>query len=161
MQIDPAMFPHIGLGSSPVIIDLPSIPVGHMRTSVLPRFAVKGKNSTPIPAVVVWTSPWPYEVGKTPTAEDWAHEKDDVAPVFAMLVGTAQQARSISDGLLKVATMLDENGYVDNVGGYHGGGCGHNPQGVFCGECSNKTCEGCYAQHATEEVQQPDAKTDV
>ena len=85
MQIDPAMFPHIGLGSSPVIIDLPSIPVGHMRTSVLPRFAVKGKNSTPIPAVVVWTSPWPYEVGKTPTAEDWAHEKDDVAPVFAMV----------------------------------------------------------------------------
>ena len=48
-----------------------------------------------------------------------------------------------------VETMGDN--YVDSVGGTHGGGTGYNPQGVWCGECSNTTCAGCHYQNATEE----------
>ena len=33
----------------------------------------------------------------------------------------------------------------DKVGGIHEDGVGWNPRGTFCGECSNITCEGCYA----------------
>ena len=32
---------------------------------------------------------------------------------------------------------------VDEIGGTHDKGLGWNPNGVFCGECSNTTCVGC------------------
>lgn len=32
---------------------------------------------------------------------------------------------------------------IDKCGGRHEEGLGWNPNGVFCGECSNMTCEGC------------------
>ena len=33
--------------------------------------------------------------------------------------------------------------YTDLIGGRHSDGVGWNPNGVFCGECVRKTCEGC------------------
>lgn len=32
---------------------------------------------------------------------------------------------------------------IDKCGGRHEEGLGWNPNGVFCGECYNMTCEGC------------------
>ncbi len=34
-------------------------------------------------------------------------------------------------------------GWTDEIGGRHEEGCGWNPEGAFCGECSSDTCEGC------------------
>lgn len=36
-----------------------------------------------------------------------------------------------------------ENGYTDEIGGFHYCGVGINPLGKFCGECTNYTCKGC------------------
>lgn len=43
-------------------------------------------------------------------------------------------------------------GYYDEVGGFHEGGCGHMPDGTFCGECSLSTCLGCevWKNHQTQ-----------
>jgi hypothetical protein len=38
----------------------------------------------------------------------------------------------------------------DELGGVHDEGLGWNPQGVFCGECSNMTCVGCVNKGAKE-----------
>lgn len=32
---------------------------------------------------------------------------------------------------------------IDEIGGVHDEGVGWNPNGVFCGECSNTTCVNC------------------
>lgn len=34
-------------------------------------------------------------------------------------------------------------GYYDEVGGYHNCAEGWNPNGVWCGECTKKSCSGC------------------
>ena len=34
--------------------------------------------------------------------------------------------------------------YIDGVGGVHQGGCGWDPIGHFCSECSNISCEICH-----------------
>lgn len=34
-------------------------------------------------------------------------------------------------------------GFRDEVGGYHDCCIGWNPQGVWCGECGSITCKGC------------------
>lgn len=40
--------------------------------------------------------------------------------------------------------------YIDEVGGCHYDGCGMNPYGVNCGECSNKTCKGCINENVKQ-----------
>ena len=40
--------------------------------------------------------------------------------------------------------------WKDAVGGVHGEGIGYNPQGVFCGECTRETCEGCKHRDAVK-----------
>jgi len=45
----------------------------------------------------------------------------------------------------------EDEDIIDEVGGCHGGGIGFNPQGVWCGECTNVTCAGCVNQHVTKE----------
>jgi hypothetical protein len=40
--------------------------------------------------------------------------------------------------------------YKDEIGGVHSEGLGWNPQGVFCGECSNMSCVGCPHENAEE-----------
>lgn len=37
----------------------------------------------------------------------------------------------------------DEHLYIDEVGGVHDSGCGYDPFGIYCGECSNFTCFKC------------------
>lgn len=36
-----------------------------------------------------------------------------------------------------------DKGFHDEAGGYHEGGCGWDPNGHFCGECSNGDCGQC------------------
>lgn len=36
-----------------------------------------------------------------------------------------------------------ENSWYDEIGGHHSDGCGWNPAGTFCGECSYDSCVGC------------------
>lgn len=36
-----------------------------------------------------------------------------------------------------------EEGYIDEVGGYHANGVGYDPKGEFCGECCRESCKGC------------------
>lgn len=38
--------------------------------------------------------------------------------------------------------MMDE-GFKDEVGGYHEGGIGWNPLDEWCGECTSMTCKDC------------------
>jgi hypothetical protein len=37
----------------------------------------------------------------------------------------------------------EEEGCVDELGGFHYHGMGVNPYGVYCGECGRLTCKGC------------------
>ena len=32
----------------------------------------------------------------------------------------------------------------DSLGGIHTDGVGYAPDGTFCGECTNDTCDGCW-----------------
>ncbi len=36
-----------------------------------------------------------------------------------------------------------DHGFFDQVGGYHESGTGTDPNGDFCGECSNTDCSQC------------------
>lgn len=45
---------------------------------------------------------------------------------------------------------LSDSAHNDEVGGHHDCGCGWNPNGVFCGECSTLSCNGCVNQDATK-----------
>ena len=38
----------------------------------------------------------------------------------------------------------------DEIGGVHDEGLGWNPNGVFCGECSNMNCKDCPSRNATK-----------
>ena len=50
-----------------------------------------------------------------------------------------------SNGPIRYIMLSEYNGedYIDEIGGIHGGGTGIAPNGVFCGECSSKSCRGC------------------
>lgn len=45
-----------------------------------------------------------------------------------------------------------DKSFMDAIGGVHDEGLGWNPNGVFCGECSNSTCEKCPCRFETEQV---------
>lgn len=51
-------------------------------------------------------------------------------------------------GMVAKAESTEEDVFIDEVGGCHEGGLGWNPNGVFCGECSNSTCKGCVNENA-------------
>lgn len=36
-----------------------------------------------------------------------------------------------------------DQGFYDEVGGYHDGGVGWSPKGVLCGECTFVSCKDC------------------
>ena len=42
-------------------------------------------------------------------------------------------------------------GYYDEVGGYHDCAEGWNPNGVWCGECTNKSCAKCPSRNSKED----------
>ena len=42
-----------------------------------------------------------------------------------------------------LSVSIDDCGYLDTIGGYHSDGCGWNPEGKFCGECSSMSCLDC------------------
>lgn len=53
--------------------------------------------------------------------------------------------------LFQLKQLTNEVVDIDEVGGIHEGGCGWNPQGVFCGECSSLTCKDCINQYMLED----------
>lgn len=42
-------------------------------------------------------------------------------------------------------------GYYDEVGGYHDCAEGWNPNGVWCGECTNRSCKDCPSKDIKED----------
>ena len=46
---------------------------------------------------------------------------------------------------------LDEDTYIDDVGGYHSPGQCVSPCNVFCGECCKETCANCIFANMTSE----------
>ncbi len=42
-----------------------------------------------------------------------------------------------------VTPEMYDCGYTDEIGGIHACGIGHNPMGLFCGECTRTSCMGC------------------
>lgn len=54
----------------------------------------------------------------------------------------------------KICPAEDDAKWVDSVGGIHEDGCGWAPNGDFCGECSNKTCENCFVWNRKVNVEQ-------
>ena len=42
-------------------------------------------------------------------------------------------------------------GYYDEVGGYHDCAEGWNPNGVWCGECTKKSCANCPSKDIKED----------
>ena len=46
-----------------------------------------------------------------------------------------------------------EEAYFDEVGGYHDCAEGWNPHGVWCGECTNKSCANCPSKNMKERKQ--------
>jgi hypothetical protein len=40
--------------------------------------------------------------------------------------------------------------YFDNVGGFHDSSTGHNPNGLYCGDCIRSSCEGCERANLTK-----------
>ncbi|SDF77903.1 hypothetical protein [Sporomusa acidovorans] len=62
----------------------------------------------------------------------------------------AELQRQKAQLLLQLKRFTNEPVDIDEVGGAHEGGCGWNPQGVFCGECSSSTCKGCINQYMLE-----------
>ena len=55
--------------------------------------------------------------------------------------------------LQKEPGLESDDGFYDEVGGYHEGGCGTGPDGVFCGECSSSSCAGCEVWRRRREAQ--------
>lgn len=45
---------------------------------------------------------------------------------------------------------IDEESYIDEVGGYHSPGDCYNPKGLYCGECSKESCADCEFKEATD-----------
>ena len=58
----------------------------------------------------------------------------------------------INDGFDEEVYIYDEDTdcIKDEIGGVHDEGIGWNPNGVWCGECSNITCVGCPSRDAIE-----------
>lgn len=48
--------------------------------------------------------------------------------------------------------IVREHNWEDKTEGFHDGGIGYNPHGIWCGECTKITCHGCVNEHLTEEI---------
>ena len=42
--------------------------------------------------------------------------------------------------------------YYDDVGGFHDSGTGYGPNGIYCGECSRLSCNGCVNNRGDENI---------
>lgn len=112
------------------------------------RRALNGKNPTPV-------SP----------AEALRNVREEMADVLlcSISVGLDESAteRTIREKIPRWSGRIDhdpdsdcpgyDEGFHDAVGGYHEGGCGWDPNGQFCGECSNSTCAECGVWHRTQQ----------
>lgn len=106
------------------------------------RRALDGKNPTPV-------SP----------SEALRNVREEMADVLlcSISVGLDEQVteRTIREKIPRWSGRIDhdpdsdcpgeDKGFHDAAGGYHEGGCGWDPNGNFCGECSDSDCGQCPA----------------
>lgn len=103
------------------------------------RRALDGKNPTPI-------SP----------ADAILNLQEEMADVLLVMLAVgfdkSSAERTIRAKIPRWAGRIDRDedsdclsGFHDEVGGYHEGGCGWDPDGHFCGECSDASCADCPA----------------
>lgn len=52
---------------------------------------------------------------------------------------------------LPIIFLDDPGAYYDDVGGFHDSALGWNPNGVWCGECTMKSCRDCPSRDSEEE----------
>ena len=68
---------------------------------------------------------------------------------FPTYIGTSkniptEELEKLKQMSLPIFFYDDEDGsYYDEVGGFHSVALGWNPNGVWCGECTNKSCAKC------------------
>lgn len=92
------------------------------------------------------------------TFEDFLEEKGVFLPDEDRESTTLEEAKELGEAILYGANydelrtniydlleheLLNEQPHKDEFGGEHEEGLGWNPDGDFCGECSNITCVGC------------------
>jgi uncharacterized ferredoxin-like protein len=53
--------------------------------------------------------------------------------------------------MIKIKELQED--IIDEVGGLHSNGVGWNPSGVWCGECSFRTCKGCVNENLKNDKQ--------
>lgn len=58
-------------------------------------------------------------------------------------VGKATR-EAINNAISKIPyVVIEDDCYIDELGGHHDCGVGWNPNGYWCGECPKSSCEGC------------------
>ena len=83
--------------------------------------------------------------------DDMHKRKIDMADeIFVINVGgyigdsTASEMKYATKVGKPIRFYNNAHAWVDEIGGYHDNGIGWNPNSVYCGECSRKTCKGCH-----------------
>ena len=78
---------------------------------------------------------------------------------FPTYIGTSkdtpeEQIKKLKQFNLPIFFYDDEDGsYYDEVGGFHSAAVGWNPNGVWCGECTNRSCKDCPSRYSEEKRQ--------
>lgn len=63
-----------------------------------------------------------------------------------------KQIEELKKKKIPIVFYDDENeSYYDEVGGFHSGAIGWNPNGAWCGECTNRSCKDCPSRHSKGE----------
>ena len=83
--------------------------------------------------------------------DDMHKRKIDMADeIFVINVGgyigdsTASEMEYATNAGKPIRFYDNPHAWIDEIGGYHDGGIGWNPNSVHCGECTRKTCSGCH-----------------
>ena len=62
-----------------------------------------------------------------------------------------EEIKKLKEHKLPIMFLDVPEAYYDEVGGFHDSGIGWNPNGVWCGECTNKSCANCPSKDNKEE----------
>lgn len=65
---------------------------------------------------------------------------------------TKEEIEKLKEHNLPIIFTDDPESYYDDIGCYHTGGTGYNPQGVFCGECTYVSGGECPRRYRKDEI---------
>lgn len=78
--------------------------------------------------------------------------KGDFSTCILTSINTPEKKlKELKEHNLPILFFDDTNAYYDEVGGYHDCAEGWNPNGVWCGECTNRSCKDCPSRYSKEE----------